>query len=104
MVGAPIVDGSVGTLLIYLAEHCYGCETAHRMAGLVPLRRPQWQVVVVDVATAGDALPAYVIGTPIYAVDGQVISLGNPSESDLLATLDSLSEKGSVGHGLKPTT
>jgi hypothetical protein len=95
------VEETVGTLLIYVSDHCYGCQTAQLLAERVPQLRPQWRVDVVDVATAAEAVPAFVIGTPVYVVDGQVISLGNPAEKALLATLDSLSEQGTAAHGLK---
>lgn len=71
-------------LRIYIAAHCWGCDTARQRAEQLRERRPDVAVELVDVEVPGVAVPPQVIGTPIYTWNDQVVFRGNPSEQELL--------------------
>jgi hypothetical protein len=50
--------------------------------------RPEQPVAVIDLAEIGGPTPAGVIGTPTYRLGGEIISMGNPTWEELLATVD----------------
>jgi predicted thioredoxin/glutaredoxin len=73
-------------LEIYVADHCDNCAEALRLAELArPL--PGVEVLVVNLDTTTDPVPARVVAVPTYMLDGRVVSLGNPSREGLLRLL-----------------
>ena len=71
---------------IYIAEHCENCQEALRLAELARAT-PGVEVRVINLDTTTEAVPARVIATPTYLLDGRVVSLGNPRRDDLLRML-----------------
>ena len=73
-------------LEIYIAEHCENCREALRLAELA--RRVQGvEVRIINLDTTTEAIPARIVATPMYLLDGQVVSMGNPYPDDLLRML-----------------
>ena len=71
---------------IYIADHCENCQEALRLAE-VARSAPGVEVCVINLDTATEAVPARIIATPTYLLDGRVVSLGNPRPDDLLRIL-----------------
>lgn len=78
---------NVPRLDIYVAEHCFGCQEAHRLASAVAVRFAALAVRVVDLEREPGERPEALVAVPSYLLDGQVIALGNPRQTDLFATL-----------------
>ena len=81
---------------VYVAEHCFGCEEARRLAVAVASRFAQLSVRVVDLEREPDERPESLVAVPSYVLDGKVISLGNPRQVDLLSTLARMLQPRSV--------
>jgi hypothetical protein len=75
---------------VYVAAHCTGCSEAYRLAAAVARRFPRLRVRVIDVARPGGAepIPEWLVAVPTYALDGAVISLGNPAPEALFARIE----------------
>jgi hypothetical protein len=71
-------------LRIYVSAHCASCATALRLAGRARTQRPDLPLEVVDIDVPDVAVPAKIIGTPMYMWNDQVLFWGNPSEAELL--------------------
>jgi hypothetical protein len=75
-------------LEIFVLPHCFGCETARRLAERVRARAlPHVAVRLVDLSAPGAVRPPTVFAVPTFLLDGRVLSLGNPDEGWLLAQL-----------------
>lgn len=82
-VGLPI-----HRLEIYIGSRCENCATACDLARTVESWGiPALQVHVVDLDQPNASRPGKVFAVPTYVFDDQVISLGNPTEAELLALL-----------------
>ena len=75
---------------IYVAEHCFGCDEAQRLAGAVVSRFAGLSVRVVDLGREPDERPDSLVAVPSYVLDGRVISLGNPRQEELFSDLEQL--------------
>ncbi len=71
---------------IYIADHCENCQEALRLARLAR-DIPGVEVRVINLDTTTEAVPARIVATPMYLLDGHVISMGNPYLDDLLRML-----------------
>jgi hypothetical protein len=77
-------------LEIYVAPHCFGCETARDVASMVRARGwPDLEVRLLDLSQPDVIRPPAVFAVPTYVLDGRVISLGNPEQDWLLDQLTS---------------
>ncbi len=81
----PVSADSRPRLDVVVAGHCLACASARRMARAVMESFPDLDVRILDVDV--DAIPAAVVATPTYLLDGRVISLGNPRREELWARL-----------------
>lgn len=73
-------------LEIYIADHCENCQEALRLAEMA--RNVQGvEVRVVNLDTAIEAIPPRIIATPMYLLDGRIVSMGNPYPDDLMRML-----------------
>lgn len=70
-------------LSVYVAAHCDSCRYALEVADGIRQRYPEVRVRVVDIESQPDAIPEAVFATPTYLLNGQVWSLGNPSEEKI---------------------
>ncbi len=84
---------------VYIAEHCFGCEEARRLAAMLDSRFATLSVRVVDLEREPDERPEMLVAVPSYVLDGRVISLGNPRQADLIASLARLLEASMVKEG-----
>ncbi|CCG02288.1 glutaredoxin family protein [Blastococcus saxobsidens] len=77
-------------LQVYVADGCGSCRRARELVAQLLLRHPGAAVEVVDLSRTPleRALPAGLVGTPTYTVDGRVRWLGNPSPAELLALVE----------------
>jgi alkyl hydroperoxide reductase subunit AhpF len=74
-------------LEIYIADHCDNCQEALRQAEIARTVAGV-EVRVINIDTTTDPVPARIIATPTYVLDGRIFSLGNPRREDLLHMLD----------------
>jgi hypothetical protein len=77
-------------LTVYTATHCPVHARTRKLVARLNQRHPQISVQVVNLDDPDTERPASVIGTPTYMWNGQIIFLGNPSESDLLFQLSKI--------------
>jgi hypothetical protein len=84
---------------VYVAENCFGCEEARRLADVVASRFALLSVRVVDLEREPHARPDAVVAVPSYVLDGRVISLGNPRQTELVLDLARLLATPSVTEG-----
>lgn len=73
-------------LEIYIADHCENCQEALRLATLAR-DVPGAEVHVINLDTTTEAIPARIVATPMYLLNGEVVSMGNPYPDDLLRLL-----------------
>lgn len=73
-------------LEIYVANHCENCHEALRLAE-VARGVSGIEVQVINLDTTTEPIPSLVIATPMYLLDGRVLSMGNPYPDDLLCML-----------------
>ena len=69
---------------VYVSGHCFGCPEARRLAAVIAERFARVAVRVIDLDIEPEARPDQVIAVPAYVLEGQVVSLGNPRQADLL--------------------
>lgn len=65
-------------LTLFVENGCSSCERARGIVAELSHTWSELDLEVVDIAGA-DELPEAVFAVPAYLLDGQVISLGNPS-------------------------
>jgi hypothetical protein len=75
-------------LEVLVSPTCAGCDRARTLASEIAARRPDLRVEVIDVDAPGWRPPAVFSGTPMYLLDGEVVSYGNPRLADLEAVVD----------------
>jgi len=76
------------TLRIYVAEHCWACEEAKRLADEVGRRFRRVNLELVDLVAEGSRNIDDVFSVPTYVLDGRTLSLGNPSPDELFAEIE----------------
>lgn len=76
------------TLTVYVSDDCPGCEEALRRAREASEHFPELVVAVVNIDQDNQAKPDQIFAVPTYLLDGETISLGNPSKADLLGKLE----------------
>ncbi len=74
-------------LEIYVQDGCFGCERAFELAERARGAFPEMRVAIVDIGSADGVYQSQVAATPTYILDGEIISLGNPSPAELEAML-----------------
>jgi hypothetical protein len=74
-------------LQVLISPTCAGCARARTLASEIAERRPDLLVEVIDVDAPGWQPPAVFSGTPMYLLDGEVVSYGNPRLADLEAAV-----------------
>ena len=74
-------------LEIYVQDGCFGCGRASELAERARGAFPEMRVAIVDIGSAGGVYRSQVAATPTYILDGEIISLGNPSPAELEAML-----------------
>ena len=76
-------------LEVFIESGCLSCDRAVRLAKDVETDYPQLSVRVIDIG--GDATrPEEVFAVPTFMLNGRVVSLGNPSVSELCSEIDAL--------------
>ncbi len=82
---------------VYVAQHCFGCAEALRLAAAAATRFPSLAVRIVDVEREPAARPESLVAVPAYVLDGRVVWLGNPRQQELFRRLERSIEEGSHG-------
>jgi hypothetical protein len=75
-------------LRVVVSAGCATCRYTTRLVDAVRRLRPLQAVEVIDLDDPQAMVPDGVVGTPTFLIGEQVVSLGNPTVEDLLATLD----------------
>ncbi len=81
-------------LQVFVEQGCPMCRETLRLAGEACARFPDVRVDVVNVADPAARRPESVVAVPMFLLDGQVVSLGNPSAAELMQTLSAHREGG----------
>lgn len=76
-------------LEVYVEQDCRPCEHARRLANRISERLPQVDVRLIDLSLDEHDRPASVFAVPTYLLNGELLSLGNPDEEELIACLQS---------------
>jgi alkyl hydroperoxide reductase subunit AhpF len=79
-------------LEIFIEATCPMSEEAHRLAVRVRQRVPEIRVSIIDISSTQATIPAHVFAVPAFVLNGATISLGNPSEGQLMEKLKSVME------------
>ncbi|MCH8051587.1 MAG: thioredoxin family protein [Chloroflexi bacterium] len=74
-------------LEIYVQDGCFGCQRSFELAERARGAFPEMQVEIVDIGSTDGVYRSKVTATPTYILDGEIISLGNPSPAELEAML-----------------
>jgi hypothetical protein len=74
-------------LTVYTATHCPVYNRTWNLIAQLHQHCPQIPLQVINLDDPHTEWPAFVIGTPTYVWNGQVIFLGNPSQTDLISQL-----------------
>jgi predicted thioredoxin/glutaredoxin len=74
-------------LEIYVQEGCFGCQRSFELAERARGAFPEMQVEIIDMLSTDGIYRRQVAATPTYILDGEIISLGNPSPAELEAML-----------------
>lgn len=74
-------------LEIYVQDGCFGCQRSFELAERARGAFPEMQVEIVDICSTDGVYRNKVAATPTYILDGEIISLGNPSPAELEAML-----------------
>lgn len=75
-------------LQVFVADHCQTCDYIEPLLAELRQNCPLVRIEIVNLGEPGSQRPAAVFATPTYILNGRVISLGNPSLSDLLAQIE----------------
>jgi glutaredoxin len=76
------------TLRIYVAEHCWACEEAKRLAEEVGRRFVHVNLELIDMEAEGSRNLDDVFSVPTYVLDGRMLSLGNPRPDELFTQIE----------------
>lgn len=79
-------------LYVYIASDCRICAISQRLINQLRALRPGVRMTVVDTDSPESAVPAHVIGTPMYLWNDTVLFMGNPDMSELLERVDTYSQ------------
>ncbi len=80
-------------LEVYVAEHCFGCDEALKLATEISQSLPHLQVKVRNLeGMTEDDLPE-IIATPSYFLNSRLLFLGNPRLEELAAKITSRSNE-----------
>jgi Thioredoxin domain len=75
-------------LMVVVSATCATCRYTLRLVEALRRLRPWQMVEVIDLDDPEVVVPDGVVGTPTFLLGERVVSLGNPTVEDLLATLD----------------
>ena len=78
----------IHTLTVYTAKDCWSCAETERILDEVAPQFPELKLCRVE--TGQEPLPDKVFAVPTYLLDGQIISLGNPTREALIQRLAAL--------------
>jgi hypothetical protein len=70
-------------LKIFITEHCQGCSEAHRIAAWIAQDYPHLKVEIIDLNAPDASVPEAVFATPTYMLNNRIVSLGNPSPTEV---------------------
>lgn len=74
-------------LRVYVAADCPASALAHKLIKRVHQHHPHLPMEVIDISNTGHDVPIEVFATPTYTWNGQIIFLGNPSETELVTRI-----------------
>lgn len=80
------------TVTVLVSRSCGACIASRDLARRLATDRPHLTVRVQDIDEPGWTQPAGFIGTPTWLIDGNVVSLGNPSQTWLLERLNEVTQ------------
>ena len=76
------------TLRIYVAENCWACVEAKRLADEVAGRFAHLNLELIDLAAEDSRNVDDVFSVPTYVLDGRTFSLGNPTPDELFSHIE----------------
>lgn len=75
-------------LRVYVAADCPASLLAIELVERVRAKRPDLPLEIVNIETPGIEVPDEIFGTPTYTWGKQILFLGNPGETALIAWLE----------------
>jgi hypothetical protein len=69
-------------LEIYIEEGCLACRRSIELGGEMRRQFPEAEVVIISGPSGGEHR-SMVLATPTFILNGEIISLGNPSHTQL---------------------
>lgn len=72
-------------LEVLISADCAACAEALEVVAQLRISHPRVPVRLTDVDESGWRAPPGFVGTPMYLLDGRILSLGNPSPAQLRA-------------------
>lgn len=70
-------------LKIFITEHCPGCSEAYQIAAWAAQSYTNLIVELIDINLPDAVVPEAVFATPTYMLDDRIISVGNPSRTEV---------------------
>jgi hypothetical protein len=70
-------------LEVYVQDGCFGCRNSVELAEWARDEFPALRVELLEFAEGEGTYRTLVTATPTFILDGEIISLGNPSRSEL---------------------
>jgi hypothetical protein len=74
-------------LQVYIAADCWSCEETERIVDDVESHYPEVVIEVLDLTNSEH--PEDVFAVPTYRLNGRIVSLGNPTRTELYQMLES---------------
>lgn len=75
-------------LQVYIADDCWSCVESRRLLAALQPVFPAIAMELLNVSAGG--YPDNVFAVPTYLLNGRIISLGNPSEAQLVQKLQAI--------------
>lgn len=73
---------------VFVSNDCWSCAETREIVTAMQVQFPQMEIALRD--SEPELWPQEVFAVPTYMLDGRVISLGNPSRSDLVQRLQAV--------------
>lgn len=74
-------------LKVYTTSHCLTRSYTQQLLAQLTQLKPALNVELVDLDALESEIPSFIIGTPTFVWNNQVIFLGNPTLPELLARI-----------------
>lgn len=74
-------------LQVFVKAGCANCAETAQLLPTISKNHPSVDVVIVDMDDPEAVIPEVVFAAPTYLLDGQIVSIGNPSLEEIKTVL-----------------